>query len=76
MVAFFVMHSSTSTATSTSSLRMPAALTFSARAPWVNLHDKLGNQYLCEINVLRDPKQPHKQACVKLEGMSTKGDMS
>lgn len=45
-------------------------------SPLVNLHDKLGNQYLCEINVLRDPKQPHKQACVKLEGLSTKGDMS
>lgn len=39
------------------------------------LRDQAGNEYLCQINALRNPKQPNEEACVKLEGLSTKGDM-
>lgn len=45
-------------------------------SPLVNLRDKAGNEYLCQINALRDPKHPNEEACVKLEGLSTKGDLS
>jgi len=45
-------------------------------SPLVNLRDKAGNEYLCEINALRDPKHPNEEACVKLEGLSTKGDIA
>lgn len=44
-------------------------------SPLVNLRDQAGNEYLCQINALRNPKQPNEEACVKLEGLSTKGDM-
>ena len=45
-------------------------------SPLVNLRDSAGNEYLCQIGALRDPKHPDEQACVKLEGISTKGDIS
>ncbi len=45
-------------------------------SPLVNLRDRAGNEYLCQINALRDPKHPSEEACVKLEGLSTKGDMT
>jgi|MTBAKMStandDraft_1061839.scaffolds.fasta_scaffold00005_242 hypothetical protein len=40
----------------------------------VSLHDTAGNEYLCQINALRDPKHPTEEACVRLEGLNTKGD--
>lgn len=40
----------------------------------VSLHDMAGNEYLCQINALRDPKHPTEEACVRLEGLATKGD--
>lgn len=43
-------------------------------SPLVNLRDQAGNEYLCQIDALRDPKHPSEEACVKLEGLSTKGD--
>lgn len=42
--------------------------------PLVSLHDSLGNEYLCQISALRDPKKPTEEACVRLEGVNTKGD--
>lgn len=45
-------------------------------SPLVNLHDQAGNEYLCQIDALRDPKHPTEEACVKLEGLSTKGDIA
>ena len=45
-------------------------------SPLVNLHDKVGNEYLCQINALRNPKRPNEEACVRLEGLTTKGDIS
>ena len=44
-------------------------------SPLVNLRDKAGNEYLCQISALRDPKHPDEEACVKLEGLTTKGDI-
>lgn len=46
------------------------------RTPLVNLHDSAGNEYLCQIDALRDPKKPTEEACVRLEGVTTKGDAS
>lgn len=45
-------------------------------SPLVNVHDKAGNEYLCTIDALRDPRNPREEACVKLEGVSTKGDQA
>lgn len=42
--------------------------------PLVNLRDTLGNEYLCQISALRDPKHPSEEACVRLEGLATRGD--
>lgn len=52
-----------------------SAFTGLGPSPLVNLRDKAGNEYLCQISALRDPKHPDEQACVKLEGISTKGDI-
>ena len=43
-------------------------------SPLVNLHDTIGNEYLCQISALRDPKHPNEEACVRMEGLATKGD--
>ena len=45
-------------------------------SPLVNVHDKAGNEYLCTIDALRDPNNPTEEACVRLEGVSTKGDQA
>ncbi len=45
-------------------------------SPLINLHDTAGNEYLCQISALRDPKHPDEQACVRLEGVTVKGDIS
>lgn len=41
-------------------------------SPYVNLHDKNGNEYLCQIGALRDPHDPSKEACVVLDEWTSK----
>lgn len=41
-------------------------------SPFINLHDSRGNEYLCQINALRDPHQPNKEACVALDEWTSK----
>ena len=41
-------------------------------SPYVNLHDKQGNEYLCQINALRDPHNPSQEACVPLDDWTSK----
>lgn len=41
-------------------------------SPYINLHDARGNEYLCQINALRDPQDPSKEACVALDEWTSK----
>jgi len=41
-------------------------------SPYVSLHDKKGNEYLCQINALRDPHNPSQEACVVLDDWTSK----
>lgn len=41
-------------------------------SPYINLHDKSGNEYLCQINALRDPHNPSQEACVPLDDWTSK----
>ena len=41
-------------------------------SPYINLHDKNGNEYLCQINALRDPHNPNQEACVPLDDWTSK----
>lgn len=41
-------------------------------SPYINLRDKSGNEYLCQINALRDPHDPRKEACVALDDLTSK----
>ncbi len=41
-------------------------------SPYINLHDRLGHEYLCQINELRDPHDPSKEACVELDEWTSK----
>ncbi|MDP1897553.1 MAG: AF1514 family protein [Sulfurimicrobium sp.] len=41
-------------------------------SPYINLHDQHGNEYLCQINALRDPHDPSKEACVVLDDWTSK----
>jgi hypothetical protein len=41
-------------------------------SPYINLYDKRGNEYLCQINALRDPHNPSKEACVPLDEVTSK----
>lgn len=41
-------------------------------SPYISLHDKKGNEYLCQINALRDPHNPSKEACVALDEWTSK----
>lgn len=41
-------------------------------SPFINLHDASGNEYLCQINALRDPHNPSKEACVELDEWTSK----
>jgi hypothetical protein len=41
-------------------------------SPYINLQDKNGNEYLCQINALRDPHNPSKEACVVLDDWTSK----
>jgi Domain of unknown function (DUF5619) len=36
-------------------------------SPYVSIHDAMGQEFLCQINALKDPKNPGEDACVKLE---------
>lgn len=36
-------------------------------SPYINLHDQRGNEFLCQINALRDPRNPSQEACVPLD---------
>jgi len=40
--------------------------------PYSNLHDAQGNEYLCQINLLSDPKTPTARACVPLDEWTSK----
>lgn len=41
-------------------------------SPYINLYDKRGNEYLCQINALRDPQNPSEEACVPLDEVTSK----
>lgn len=41
-------------------------------SPFINLHDAKGNEYLCQINALRDLRNPSKEACVVLDEWTSK----
>lgn len=41
-------------------------------SPFINLQDKNGNEYLCQINELRDPHNPSREACVVLDDWTSK----
>lgn len=36
-------------------------------SPFVSVHDAQGQQFLCQINALKDPRKPGEDACVKLD---------
>lgn len=40
--------------------------------PYSNLHDAKGNEYLCQISLLDDPRIPQKKACVALDEWTSK----
>lgn len=35
-------------------------------SPYVSVHDAKGQEFLCQINALKDPQKPSEDACVKL----------
>ena len=41
-------------------------------SPYISVHDKGGNEYLCQINALHDPHNPSKEACVVLDDWTSK----
>lgn len=41
-------------------------------SPYINLFDKRGTEYLCQINALRDPRNPNEEACVPLDDLTSK----
>jgi len=41
-------------------------------SPYINLRDHQGNEYLCQINALRDPHNPNLEACVALDDWTSK----
>lgn len=41
-------------------------------SPYSNLRDAGGNEYLCQINQLDDPRQPTPEACVALDEWTSK----
>lgn len=42
-------------------------------SPYVNVRDASGEEYLCQISALKDPRNPQQEACVKLEETTTGG---
>jgi hypothetical protein len=41
-------------------------------SPYSNLTDDRGNEFVCQINLLRDPRQPTAEACVPLDDWTSK----
>lgn len=41
-------------------------------SPYANLVDAEGQEYICQINALRDPHRPDKDACVALDEYTSK----
>lgn len=41
-------------------------------SPYANLHDAQGNEYLCQIGLLKDPRVPNNEACVALDEWTSK----
>jgi hypothetical protein len=41
-------------------------------SPYSNLKDSQGKEYLCQINLLSDPRQPTPEACVPLDEWTSK----
>ena len=40
--------------------------------PYRNLHDAQGNEHLCQVNLLRNPREPAADACTALDEWSSK----
>jgi len=36
-------------------------------SPYVSVHDAKGQAFLCQINALKDPREPGEDACVRLD---------
>ena len=45
---------------------------YDANCPYVNIHDKQGDEFLCQIGLLDDPQIPTKKACVALDEWTSK----
>lgn len=43
--------------------------------PYISLQDAQGNQFLCRMGDLRDPKAPHVDTCFSIEQDSTPCNM-
>jgi len=41
-------------------------------SPYANLHDAEGNEYLCQIGLLKEPRVPNSEACVALDEWTSK----
>lgn len=41
-------------------------------SPYANLHDRFGNEFICQINLLKDPHQPNREACMALDEWTSK----
>lgn len=41
-------------------------------SPYSNLHDRQGNEYLCQISRLKDPRTPTPEACTPLDDWTSK----
>jgi hypothetical protein len=41
-------------------------------SPYSNLRDKDGNEYICQINLLGDPRKPTPEACTPLDDWTSK----
>lgn len=44
-------------------------------SPYITLQDQQGNQFLCKIGDLRDPKDPSQEACFSIEQGMTPSSM-
>ncbi|MDA8381574.1 MAG: AF1514 family protein [Betaproteobacteria bacterium] len=43
------------------------------RSPYVNVRGASGEEYVCQLSALHDPKHPTEEACVKLEDTGERG---
>lgn len=46
--------------------------TYQEAGPYANLHDAQGNEYLCQIGLLKDSRTPDQGACVALDEWTSK----